>query len=390
MAGNYTVTVTDANSCTATQSATLTDPPAIIVQLSANDATCFGGDNGNVTSTVSGGSQPLDFLWNNNASTIIINNLSEGDYCLTVTDDNGCTSTACEAVEQPTELQLTTDPTNIGCLGTTGSVDLSVTGGTPSYQFIWDNGEATEDLSALVAGGYTVTVTDANNCSRTASVIIQQNDLANLMLIQTGVSCKDGSDGSIQASASGGAGSFTFAWSGPGGYDETTPNPTGLLAGLYYVTATDAIGCAITDSIEVTEDNVLNADFQLQDVSCFGEMDGQITVIPLGGQPPYLVSFDSAAFAGNTTFYNLDFGLYDLTIKDANGCEWTQEQIFIGEPKELRLDLGPDTILPYGTTLILNPNVANLTDPDLASFLWESNNPLMPPLDSSPRSASSW
>ncbi len=383
VAGSYSVTVSDANGCSAMQSATLTDPPALVVELSVTDVTCFGGDDGSIFSTIVGGGPPFEFFWSNSATSDVIINIPAGNYCVTVNDGNGCTSTACETVEQPTELQLMTDPTNIGCLGTTGSIDLSVIGGIPPYQYSWDNGETTEDIADLSTGGYTVTVSDANNCSRVATAFIQQNDLANLVLTQTGVSCEGGNDGSIQATASGGSGGFVFDWSGPNGYDETTANPTNLFAGIYYVTATDAIGCAITDSIEVTEENVLDADLQLQYVSCFGEMDGRIIVTPFGGQPPYLISFDSAAFASNTTFYNLDFGLYDLTVRDANGCEWTQEQIFIGEPKELRLNLGPDTILPYGTTLELAPNVVNLNDPDLANFLWESNNSLMPPLDSS-------
>ena len=86
---------------------------------------------------------------------------------------------------------------------------------------------------------------------------------------------------------------------------------------------------------------------------------------------------------GGTVFSQLDYGLYDLVIKDANGCEWAQPQIYIGEPKELRLNLGPDTILPYGTSLVLSPVVVNLTNPDEAIFHWFSNNPQMPPLDSS-------
>ncbi len=383
LAGDYSVTVTDGSGCTASQSATLTDPAAIIVQLAATDASCFGGDDGSVTASVSGGVAPLSLLWDNNASSGTLNNLPAGEYCLTVTDDNGCSVAVCDTVSAPSEIELITDPTNIGCLGTTGSIDLTATGGISPYQFAWDNGETTEDLTGLSVGSYTVTVTDANNCQKEASANIQENDLASLELAQVGVSCEGEDDGSISIEATGGAGGFTFVWSGPNGYTATTPTPSNLYAGIYHVTATDAIGCAITDSIEVTSENALTADFMLQDVSCFGEMDGRITVLPIGGTPPYQLSLDSVNFSGSTVFYNLGLGLYDLTMIDANGCVFTWEQIYIGEPKELRLDLGPDTTLPYGTTLTLAPDVANLTDPDLATFLWESNNSLTPPLDSS-------
>ena len=118
-------------------------------------------------------------------------------------------------------------------------------GGAGSYQFDWDNGETTEDLTAIAAGNYQVTVTDANGCTATTSESIGENMAIASQLTQTGVNCLGGSDGSIGTSVSGGSGVFSYAWAGPNGFSSTQQNPDSLVAGQYFVTISDVVGCAV-------------------------------------------------------------------------------------------------------------------------------------------------
>lgn len=379
---SYTVTITDANGCTATQAFTLTNPPAMTTTLTPVSVLCFGQNNGSITSLASGGTPPLTYLWGNGATTPNLSNLTANNYCLTVTDANGCTSTACAAVTQPTALSLSTLPTNTGCLGSSsGEVNLSVSGGTGSYQFNWSNGQTTQDLTALPAGSYTVTVTDANGCTATKSATVGENTAVLTQLWQTGVKCLGGTDGTISTSVSGGSGVFNYAWAGPNGFTSNQQNLNGLMAGSYYLTVTDVAGCMVEDSIIVTEESALTAGLAVDYITCFGKKDGRIEVFPSGGNPPYKVLFNDEDFGGATVFTRLELGLYDIVITDANGCTWEQESIYIGEPKLLTVDLGPDTMVLYNTTLILDPVISNLTNPATALYLWESNNPQLEPVN---------
>ncbi|MBI1223759.1 MAG: hypothetical protein GC192_00865 [Bacteroidetes bacterium] len=388
-ATTYTVTATDANGCTATQSLTLSEPTGISLQLTANNVLCFGGNSGGISSVASGGIGQLSYAWSNGQSTPNLVNFPASTYCLTVTDANGCTASQCATINQPTQLQLSTFSTNTGCIGSsTGEINLTVLGGTPTttgYIFNWDNAETTEDITGLAAGDYTVTVSDANGCTASISETVGEDQPITTQLSQQGVKCLGGSDGNISTTVTGGSGVFNYNWSGPSGFTSTSKDPDSLLAGTYYLTVSDVAGCSVLDSIIVTEESALKASLEVDWVSCFGEKDGRIQVIPSGGNPPYKVSFNDGAFGGATEFTLLDLGLYNITVQDAFGCEWVQEQIYVGEPKLLSVDLGPDTILNYGSTLLLDPIISNLTDPSSAIFHWYSNNPGLTPKDTSSR-----
>ncbi|MCF8244854.1 MAG: choice-of-anchor L domain-containing protein [Saprospiraceae bacterium] len=385
-ATSYTVTVTDANGCTATQSTTLTDPPAISLQLTPTNVLCFGQINGTITTVATGGTAPLTYLWSNGATTPNLSGVIANSYCLTITDGNGCTATACSTVNQPSQLQLSTVPTNTGCIGSsTGQINLTVLGGSGSYQFAWDNNETTEDLTGLGAGPFSVTVTDANGCTATISETVGEDMAVVTQLSQQGVRCLGGSDGAINTTVTGGSGVFNYGWTGPNGFTSTSQNLDSLAAGTYYLTVSDVAGCAVLDSINVTEESALTAELAVDYVTCFGKKDGRIEVIPMGGNPPYKTWFNDEAVGGTTVFTRLDLGLYDIVIQDAFGCEWVQEQIYVDEPKLLTVNLGPDTMVMYNSTLILDPVIQHLANAGTAMYLWESNNPLLQPVDSTSR-----
>lgn len=174
-AGTYSVTVTDLNLCTAVISVTITEPVALALSTTQSNVSCFGGTNGSIDLSVTGGTPAFTYLWSNGALTEDVSGLNAGTYSVTVTDLNGCTSSVSATITEPSALSLSTTQIDVSCFGgTNGSIDLTVSGGTPGYSFLWSNSEVTEDIAGLVAGSYSVLVTDLNGCTASTSVTITE------------------------------------------------------------------------------------------------------------------------------------------------------------------------------------------------------------------------
>lgn len=173
-AGNYTVTVTDAAGCTAAYTVTLNNPPQLIVNPAVTAASCYGSCDG-IANAITVGQGPFTFSWN----TVPVQNtqaatgLCAGNYAVTVTDSAGCIATAPVLVSQPFALTITGSVSDATCAGCTdGAIDISPAGGTAGYQYLWSNGETTEDLNGLPAGTYSVCVTDANLCQQCDTFLV--------------------------------------------------------------------------------------------------------------------------------------------------------------------------------------------------------------------------
>ena len=174
-----------------------------------------------------------------------ISGLTAGDYTVTVTDFNGCTETLIVTVSSYLgDIIVDAIPTPVDCYGNnTGSIDLTVSGGVPNYTFIWSNGETTQNIGNLIAGTYTVTVTDSKGASEKISVVITEP--AQLVLSATKVDVGNALDpvGSINLTVQGGTGPYGFSWSGSNGFTSTTEDINNLPKGNYTVIVTDANGC---------------------------------------------------------------------------------------------------------------------------------------------------
>jgi hypothetical protein len=176
-AGTYTCTVTDANGCIHTTfTYVVNQPQAITSTQSVVDVSCAGGNDGAIDISVSGGASGFSYLWSNNATTEDLTGLASGNYSCTVTDADGCQFTISNIfVTEPTavSLQDTTIQNQFDGTSPDGSIDITMTGGTPPYTYLWSNNETTEDISNLIAGTYTVTVTDNNGCQFTFTFDVQ-------------------------------------------------------------------------------------------------------------------------------------------------------------------------------------------------------------------------
>jgi len=315
--GSYTVTVTDGNGCTATTTVTITQPSTLTSSYTQVNVGCFGNSTGSIDLTVSGGVAPYVFAWSNQAVSEDLTNIPSGVYTVTATDANGCTTTQTVTITQPqAPLSLSTTQVNVLCFGnSTGSVNLTATGGTAPYTFLWSNNGTAEDPTGMAAGWYGVTVTDANGCVDTTSVIITQPQAGlALTTTQVNVLCFGNSTGSINLTVTGGTAPYTYAWSN----NTALEDPTGLAAGTYTVTVTDANGCTATTTVTITEPaSAVSVTTQSQNILCLNGT-GSVSSTPSGGVSPYTYSWTNNATTQNIT--NLQAGSYTVTVQDANGC----------------------------------------------------------------------
>ncbi|MFH2096316.1 MAG: SprB repeat-containing protein, partial [Bacteroidota bacterium] len=339
----YQVTITDANGCTITSSAiTITQPPALSIDSeSATDALCPGDCNGTVTVTVSGGTGVLsyDIGAGAQANGNFIN-LCAGSYQVTITDVNGCTVTSSNlTVNEPPPFSITAITSDITCNGDCdGSIDLTVSGGTPPYNVLWSNGATTTDISGLCNGSYTVTITDANGCTAVAGPWMMTDPPALSIDTEgsTNIDCNGDGDGTVTVTASGGTGILSYDI---GSGAQATGDFTGLNGGTYTVTVTDANGCtAESSALVVNEPSAISIDSEnYTDITCNGDNDGTITVTASGGTGA--LSYDLGAGAQATgDFTNIAGGTYTVTVTDANGCTAESGNFTITDPAALSID----------------------------------------------------
>ncbi|WP_207429749.1 SprB repeat-containing protein, partial [Pedobacter sp. SYSU D00535] len=325
-AGTYTVTVTDKNNITATTSATITEPSALLAVsvTSKTDVFVKGASTGAIDITVTGGTSPYTYAWSNGATTEDLTGLAAGTYTVTVTDKNNITATTSATITEPSALLAVsvTSQTDVFVKGaSTGAIDITVTGGTSPYTYAWSNGATTEDLTGLAAGTYMVTVTDKNNITATTSATITEPSalLAVSVTSQTDVSVKGASTGAIDITVAGGTAPYTYAWSN----GATTEDLTGLAAGTYTVTVSDKNGITATTSATITEPSALlaaNVTSQT-DVTVKGASTGAIDITVTGGTSPYTYAWSNGATTEDLT--GLAAGMYTVTVSDKNGITAT-------------------------------------------------------------------
>ncbi len=312
-AGSYQVTITDANGCSGTATTNVTTPNGPAATYVVTNVSCNGGNNGAVAVTTTGGTAPVTFLWSTTETTEDLDTLVAGTYNLTISDGGNCLFTLTAVVDEASTIDITATNVDASCFGSTnGSIDLTVTGGTPTYDYLWSNTLTTEDLSSLAAGTYSVVVTDDNGCTAAYSYTVDEPTALSASASSTNVSCNGGANGSATATVSGGISPYTYIWTNSA---STVNTASALAAGTYTVTALDDNGCSITASTTVSEPTalVLSA-LTITNATAANATDGSITLSPTGGSPAYNYTWST----GNGS--NLAAGNYCVTVTDANGC----------------------------------------------------------------------
>lgn len=251
--GNYTITVIDANFCSATKSFVISQPasPVAVVSAVITNANCNSG--GSINIAASGGTSPYTYNWGSGLTTEDRTGLNPGNYSVTVRDNYNCSVTQSFTVGQDAGPYISGLATNTSCNNSCdGAINLSVTGAAP-FTYDWGTGfGATEDTSGLCAGTYNVTVADSNNCGiATTFTIASPAALSATATITASVSCSGYSDGAATAAATGGTPPYSFLWSD----GQTADTATALSAGVYAVTVTDSLGCTAVASVTVADGN---------------------------------------------------------------------------------------------------------------------------------------
>lgn len=373
-AGTYTIQVQDANNCIEIVSATIpnTAGPSLSVTSQTN-VSCFGGNNGIVTTSVTGGVGPYIYSWSNGNVSPIANNLTAQIYTCSVTDQAGCVASTNVTITQPTQLTVSILSTDPKCFGAANGYGIAAAlGGTPTYTYSWTGlGGSNPTSNPIMAGSYGVNVTDANGCIATSSMTLVNPPAMATSISFTNVSCFSACNGSAVATSTNAIGVVDYFWVG-GSTPFTGQAPTGLCAGTYTMVATDQNTCTASSIITITEPTVLTANISSTgSVTCNGGNNGFAVVTPGGATPAYSYVWSGTASAnGNSAnANNLPAGTYTVTVTDDHGCSTTANTTII-EPA------------PFATTLTTTDakcngvcdgtaNIAFSGGSGTTTFLWE-------------------
>jgi gliding motility-associated-like protein len=318
--GQYSVTVSDFFGCSETISASISQPTELMLSAVSQNISCNGFSDGWIDATVSGGVLPYTYSWSNGADTEDISGLAAGQYGLTVTDFNGCEKIISITLTEPQVLAASATSIDATCSANDGLIDLTVTGGTTPYSYEWSNGATTQDISDLVYGDYTVTITDANGCELIFTETVSSISIFNISARIRDVLCYGDATGSISIEMLDGTRPFAIDWSN----GETGSTINNLTAGEYTVFVTDSNMCQVTETYIVTETDelflelfspTLVADYN---VSNYGATDGSVELEILGGTAPYSFNWSNGMTSQNID--NVGAGEYFVIVTDANGC----------------------------------------------------------------------
>jgi gliding motility-associated-like protein len=341
--GTYTVSVTDDNGCSTTASASISEPELLQLSAEYNHVNCYNGNDGLIDLYISGGTSPYTYAWSNGATTEDLSGLPAGSYDVVVSDFNGCEISYNTTITEPDSLMITATVYDANCGTATGTISVQVTGGNAPYQFAWSNGTTEMSLYNVVAGTYTLIVTDAANCINSFTGTISTTSSLNATLIAKEAKCFGENSGTIQAVVSSGYAPFTYDWSD----GQSSPTAVDLIAGTYSVTITDMFGCQVTLNGTVDQPDSLYAIVTSSvyaggyNVSSNNGSDGYLNTQVFGGTSPY--SFDwtgpSNFTSTNQNLVNLEAGAYALILTDGNGCTFSTSTRLV-EPTVLEMPNG--------------------------------------------------
>ena len=341
-AGTYQVTVTDANGCYGIGSFLITEPIELAANASTSLVSCFGGNDATATVSVPAGTSPFSYVWSNGQTTMNATGLAAGIYFVTITDANGCTAATSVSISEPPQLTALTNTIPASCYGgADATATVWVQGGVLPYQYLWSNGQTTENAVNLSAGLHAFTATDAQGCLVNGSCMVSQPPPLSALTNTVEVTCFGGEDGSASAIISGGVGPYTIAWSN----GQTGVQASNLLAGTYNLTTTDSHGCSWSDMVLVNEPPELFVTTNMSPVTCNGGTDGWAIASVSGGVGPYSFQWSNGLIGSQIA--GLLSGNYSVTATDNHGCLQTGT-IEIDQPAALLAETQVEAVSCFG------------------------------------------
>ncbi|MGG9970869.1 gliding motility-associated C-terminal domain-containing protein [Ferruginibacter sp. SUN002] len=368
--GTFNITLTVSGGGNAPS--TITHPVTIMTLTSAivTPINCGGDNNGAISVSVTGGTSPLTYNWNTNPvqTTATATNLSAGSYTVNVGSTGGCTSSLTIDLPGPPPLKHIITAVNPGCIAPTGSITIEESGGASPYTYSWSpNVGNTASISGLLAGTYTITVTDKSSCTDIFSVDLVTVTPPNVTIAnKTDVSCNGGNNGTATAIITGGTDPMIYNWdTNP---IQTSTTATGLTAGVYNFKVKDDDGCTGNASVTITEPPLTTVNVATANSTC-GLSNGSINISPSGGAANYQYTW-TPAISTNAVANNVKPGRYAVELKDNAGCITNVSDIRvsnIGAPT--KIFLGKDTTICIGERVVLSTAITG-------NYLWSDNSTL--------------
>ncbi|MEO5603910.1 MAG: SprB repeat-containing protein, partial [Cyclobacteriaceae bacterium] len=349
--GMYKVEIQYRTICKVEKTFTLDEPTPIQAQIvsvtnyNGFPISCHGASDGSISASAVGGTgSQYAYSWNSGDTVAMISKQKAGKYIVTSVDINGCKGTAEKTLEEPdpvkSDISILSDFSKqaISCTDASdGWLQASAFGGVGTFHFSWSNGQIGRDIKNIKAGTYTLTTIDLNGCTSVTDTTIKNPDPVNAVISTTsdyhgfGVSCKGSKDGFIAMKATGGTGVFEFSWNG-GWYSGSLIE--NLPSGEYNVVASDENGCSTKAFSLITEPPVLTLKvLNYKDVSCHNGKDGEIYMSANGGAGSYQFSVDEIHYQNSQSLTELPEGMYEIDVKDTNGCHFKKDQTLMQPPK---------------------------------------------------------
>ncbi|MBL4654191.1 MAG: lamin tail domain-containing protein [Bacteroidia bacterium] len=328
--GTYVVTVYDDNICMVYDTVWIDEPEALMLTITGTDAMCNGESSGTAEVSAWGGVTPYMYSWSTGESTWQLTSLDAGTYTATVMDDNGCWYDSSIVIGEPSALVVTMNSTNVLCNGdSNGDADVTASGGTGAYTYLWNTTATSQAISDLGAAAYSVDVTDDNNCVSTGNVTITEPNPIVISTDSTNESVTGAADGSASVAVTGGTGAYTYSWSN----GANTATNTGLKADTYTVTVTDENDCVAIEEVTVNVgtgifETMNNVGFKVYPNPSNGsftlevrlESKTDIIVYDYIGQSVYYDKIDKTGMiTKEIAFENLPKGIYWIKLTNEQG-----------------------------------------------------------------------
>ena len=352
-AGQYNLKLIDNYGCTAERSVEVREPQRELqVDATVSDVNCKGGANGSIALKVSGGTPTYTFEWSNGETSQNLNSLAQGNYDVKVFDSKLCMLEKNFTINAPKDfLTMTYVKTDVKCSGgSDGKITVSAFGGTPPYNFLWNNHLKTPLAENLSAGDYTVKITDQKNCLVTETIEISQPVSApEIQAEAINNVCHNGNAGSINVDVDGGQKPYSYSWSN----SQTSKSITNLSDGTYKLTVADAVGCTTQKSFNISSpEKPLEANITVENLKCYGGNDGAFKIQATGGVPGYEYLLNDGS--ENPIQRGYQAGIYSVKITDSKGCQ-ISKNFEIKQPEKITANIktkNPTPNKPDGTAEI--------------------------------------
>ncbi len=337
------------------------ETPTVDVLIDSVD--CYGSCDGSATVTPTGQELPYSYAWSNSETTATAGGLCTGEVHLTVST-NFCSNEYTYNIPSPTDVNIVNTTTvDNPCFGdSNGEAAIFVAGGSPPYSYAWSPANVSANsntISNLPKGTYQVTVSDANNCSKSTSLTINEPDAPLTINYMTAydVNCYEAADGSIDLNVIGGTAPYIYHWELSDGSSTSVQDPSGLDVGTHYVTVTDAHNCITTGNQNLSQPTELLISYNTVEPSCYGYSDGKAWVETHNATPPYQYQWSTGWT--DSSIVNSPAASYSVTVTDSKGCQKEIPNVTVNQPGPVTVGIADVEPICIGGTATLTMSVAS-------------------------------